>query len=63
MQLAGGVAGKFYIDSSNFFGDVQPFLAERHFSPRTCQYLMRILDDEDTCQSLKLELAVCNDGA
>ena len=63
MQLAGGVAGKFYINSSNFFGDVRPFLAERHFSPRTCQHLIRILDDEGTCQSLKLELAVCNDGA
>ena len=46
-----------------FFGDVRPFLAERHFSPRTCQHLKRILDDEGTCQSLKLELAVCNDGA
>ena len=28
-----------------------------------CQHLIRILDDEGTCQSLKLELAVCNDGA
>ena len=46
-----------------FFGDVWPFLAECHFSPKTCQHLTRMLDDEGTRQSPKLELAERIDGA
>ena len=62
MRRVGGANGKFS-GKCQYFDVVEPFLRENNeVSPANRRHLLEILDDPQSCQDLRLELAALGDA-